>query len=70
MAHNRLGDNYDLFTFHLFSDGIETGNMEWLEFSDKTLTGEGREIFSRQKSGKWPNEDEETWNSFVESLVN
>ena len=52
----------------MLKDEGTTGNFEVLEFDNASLKGEGKVIYSKQQTKKFPHADDETWNTFVASL--
>ena len=57
------------FQFHLFMDQGITGNYEITVFDNVELKGEGKLVYSKQKSGKFPHVDAEEFEKLTKSLT-
>jgi len=49
-------------------DAGATGNFEVLEFDNAECTGEGKQLYSKQETKKFPHADDATWESFTAAL--
>ena len=58
----------NIFQYHIMIDPTNTGNFECLVFPTAECSGEGTAVFSKQKVGKFPHEDEATLNMFLEEV--
>ena len=49
-------------------DNATSGNFEVVIFTSAELSGEGSAVYSKQKTGKFPHEDQATLNTFFEEV--
>ena len=60
-------DTPNKFQYHLMKDEGRTGNFECLVSKTADFSGETTDIFSKQKAGKFPHADEDSFAAFLEA---
>ena len=55
--------------YQLYADPGVTGNLEIYAYENKDRTGEGKQIYSKKASGKFPHEDLEIFCGMLEAEV-
>ena len=58
----------NVLQYHIMVDNRTSGNFEVVMFPTAELSGEGTAVYSKQKTGKFPHEDEATLNTFFEEV--
>ena len=55
--------------WHLYADPGVTGHLEVTAFDNKDRTGDGKQIYSKKASGKFPHDDADIFFGMLEGEV-
>ena len=56
------------YTYHLVRDAGRTGNFECSVYDNAELSGDAKDVYSKQKTGQFPFASEEEWDLFMGAL--